>query len=82
MENKCPICGLPSPNHKMSCDSRKQVLHIQNNTIPTAEEFSKKFTNLRSAVALKDLSDFATEAVRGSIEEKSTIVLNAVKNKL
>ena len=29
--------------------------------IPTAEELSKKYTRLRSAVALKDLSDFAIE---------------------
>lgn len=27
--------------------------------IPTAEEFSKNYTRLRSSVALKDLSDFA-----------------------
>ncbi len=38
------------------------------NNIPTAEEFSKNFTRLRSAVALKDLSDFAIEFAKLHVE--------------
>jgi hypothetical protein len=34
----------------------------------TAEELSKKYTNLRSAVALKDLSDFAKEYAKEMIK--------------
>ena len=36
--------------------------------IPTAEELSKKYTRLRSAVALKDLSDFAIEFAKLHVE--------------
>ena len=36
--------------------------------IPTAEELSKKYTRLTSAVALKDLSDFAIEFAKLHVE--------------
>lgn len=37
-------------------------------TIPTAEEFSKNYSRLRSAMALKDLSDFAIEFAKLHLE--------------
>lgn len=37
-------------------------------TIPTAEEFSKNYSRLRSAMALKDLSDFAIEFAKLHVE--------------
>ena len=36
--------------------------------IPTAKELSEKYTRLRSAVALKDLSDFAIEFAKLHVE--------------
>lgn len=36
--------------------------------IPIAEELSKKYTRLRSTVALKDLSDFAIEFAKLHVE--------------
>ena len=38
------------------------------NKIPTAEELSKKYTRLRSALALKDLSEFAIEFAKLHVE--------------
>lgn len=38
------------------------------NEIPIAEELSKKYTRLRSTVALKDLSDFAIEFAKLHVE--------------
>jgi hypothetical protein len=46
--------------------------------IPTAKEFSKNYTKLRSAVALKDLSDFAIKFASLHIEA----ALEAVKNNI
>lgn len=40
----------------------------QNKTMITAEELSKNYTRLRSAVALKDLSDFAIEFAKLHVE--------------
>ena len=52
--------------------------------IPTAEELSKKYTRLRSAVALKDLSDFAIEFaklhVEAALEEASEKALLRFEN--
>ena len=38
------------------------------NKILTAEELSKKYTRLRSAVALKDLSEFAIDFAKLHVE--------------
>lgn len=38
------------------------------NKIPTAEEFSKNYSRLRSAMALKDLSEFAIEFTKLHVE--------------
>lgn len=39
------------------------------NKILTAEELSKKYTRLRSAVALKDLSEFAIDFAKLHVQE-------------
>lgn len=46
------------------------------NKIPTAEELSKKYTRLRSTVALKDLSDFAIEFAKLHVENFTKSGLN------
>ncbi len=48
--------------------------------IPTAEELSKKYTRLRSAVALKDLSDFAIEFAKLHVEAALEEAKNLLKD--
>ena len=48
--------------------------------IPTAEELSEKYTRLRSAVALKDLSDFAIEFAKLHVEAALKEAKNLLKD--
>ena len=48
--------------------------------IPTAEELSEKYTRLRSAVALKDLSDFAIEFAKLHVEAALKEAKNSLKD--
>jgi hypothetical protein len=46
----------------------------------TAEEFSKKYTRLRSAAALKDLSDFATDFAKYHLEQAEKAWFEKIKS--
>ena len=48
--------------------------------IPTAEELSKKYTRLRSALALKDLSEFAIEFAKLHVEAALEEAKNSLKD--
>ena len=50
------------------------------NKIPTAEELSKKYTRLRSALALKDLSEFAIEFAKLHVEAALEEAKNSLKD--
>lgn len=49
---------------------------METKIIPTAEELSKKYTRLRSAVALKDLSDFAIEFAKLHLAAQANAIYN------
>ena len=50
------------------------------NKIPTVEELSKKYTRLRSALALKDLSEFAIEFAKLHVEAALEEAKNSLKD--